>query len=285
MTRPGAMVIGDPLGDLFGWRNGQQVPLIHSGKRQLFTVLARLNPQGLAMVEGGRIALCDIATFQEFTGLFGLADRIDVRFKEKRDGNPQASLAPLLPDGVVMRSPAARSQSGRGMIRAYELSLTFLSFISLFVGMFLVYSLIALNAAARRPELAVMRATGASRRMIFGLFVGEGALIGLVGWLAALPISSLMVRYLLNGVSQTVSMLFVRVQVDQLALSPWEIFLSLSVTLMVAVLAALQPAREAMEVPPREALDITPSATLRPRAIRHMALIGLGLLLLVYPAG
>jgi ABC-type antimicrobial peptide transport system permease subunit len=94
------------------------------------------------------------------------------------------------------------------MIRAYQLSLTFLSFISLFVGMFLVYSLVALNAAARRRELAVMRATGASARMLFCLFVGEGAFIGLVGWLLALPISSVLVKYLLAGVSRTVSMLF-----------------------------------------------------------------------------
>jgi putative ABC transport system permease protein len=76
-------------------------------------------------------------------------------------------LAPLLPAGVMVRSPSARSESGRGMIRAYQLSLTFLSFISLFVGMFLVYSLVALNAAARRRELAVMRATGASGRTLF----------------------------------------------------------------------------------------------------------------------
>jgi putative ABC transport system permease protein len=78
--------------------------------------------------------------------------------------------------------------------------------------MFLVYSLVALNAAARRRELAVMRATGASGRLLFFLFVGEGAFIGLCGWLLALPISSLLVKTLLAGVSRTVSVLFVRVQ-------------------------------------------------------------------------
>jgi hypothetical protein len=36
------------------------------------------------MVEGGRIALCDIATFQEFTGQFGLADRIDLKLEARR---------------------------------------------------------------------------------------------------------------------------------------------------------------------------------------------------------
>jgi putative ABC transport system permease protein len=277
------MIIGGRLGDTFDWRAGQTVELVHSSRTARFKVLATLDPEGLALVEGGRIALCDIATFQEFTGLFGLADRIDLKLKAGSAVVPEAMLAPLLPAGVMVRSPSARSESGRGMIRAYQLSLTFLSFISLFVGMFLVYSLVALNAAARRRELAVMRATGASARTLFCLFVGEGAFIGLVGWLLALPISSVLVKYLLAGVSRTVSMLFVRVQVDGLALSPWEILLSFGVTVMVAVLAALQPAREAMGVPPREALDIDPAATLRPQLIRNMALGGIGLLALVYP--
>jgi putative ABC transport system permease protein len=283
IARPGTVIIGGRLADAFDWHAGQTIELVHSNQTATFNVLATLEPDGLALVEGGRIALCDIATFQEFTGLFGLADRIDLKLKAGAAVDTEAMLASLLPAGVSIRSPSARSESGRGMIRAYQLSLTFLSFISLFVGMFLVYSLVALNAAARRRELAVMRATGASARTLFGLFLAEGAFIGLVGWLLALPLSGVLVRYLLAGVSRTVSMLFVRVQVDGLALSPWEILLSFGVTVSVAVLAALHPAREAMGVPPREALDIDPAATLRPQLIRNMALGGIGLLTLVYP--
>lgn len=283
VAQPGSVIIGEPLGKLFGWQPGQQIRLTHSNQTAPFSVLADLKPDGLALVEGGRIALCDIATFQEFTGLFGQADRIDIKLKRGTVADTGAILESLLPAGVVIRSPSARSQSGRVMIRAYELSLTFLSFISLFVGMFLVYSLVALNAAARRRELAVMRASGASKQLLFCLFWGEGAFIGLAGWLLALPVSSFLVKYLLAGVSRTVSMLFVRVQVDQLTLSPWEVLLSFIVTLAVALLAALQPAREAMAVPPREALDIDPTASIRPQLIRNMALSGIGLLALVYP--
>lgn len=283
MTQPFSLLIGAKLGEQFGWREGQSIKLVHSRQTSDFKVLALLDPNGLALVEGGRIALCDITTFQEFTDQFGLADRIDIRLKPNAAGDALTTLQPLLPAGVVMRSPAERSESGQAMIRAYQLSLTFLSFISLFVSMFLVYSLVALNAAARRRELAVMRATGASGRLLFFLFVGEGAFIGLCGWMLALPISSLLVKTLLAGVSRTVSVLFVRVQVDGLTLDPWEILLSFGVTLTVAMLAALQPAHEAMRVPPREALDVAPSGTIRPRLIRRMALGGVGLLLLVYP--
>ena len=283
IAQPGSMVIGQRLSETFDWQPGETVQVVHSNRTSTFTILATLAPDGLALVEGERIALCDIATFQELTGLFGQVDRIDLKLATAANADPPASLAALLPAGVVMRSPSARSESGRGMIRAYQLSLTFLSFISLFVGMFLVYRLVALNAAARRRELAVMRATGASGAMLFYLFVGEGSFIGLCGWLLAMPVSSLLVHYLLAGVSRTVSILFVRVPVDQLSLSTWEVLLSLGVTLAVAMLASLQPAREAMRVPPREALDIDPTATIRPRLIGNMAVGGGGLLAMVYP--
>ncbi len=283
MAEPFTLLVGERIAEQFDWQPGRSVTLVHSRNTMAFKVLAILEPAGLALVEGGRIAVCDIATFQEFTQTLGQADRIDLLLKPGAEPGQLSALQHILPPGVVIGSPLERRDSGVGMIRAYQLSLTFLSFISLFVGMFLVYSLVALNAAERRRELAVLRATGASRRMLFSLFIGEGALLGLCGWVLALPISAFLVRYLMDIVSGTVSTLFVRVEVDELLLSPWEILLSLCVTLTVAVLAALQPAREAMRVPPREAMDIVSTEALRKHLVRRLALMGLGLLILVYP--
>jgi len=72
------------------------------------------------------------------------------------------------------------------MVRSYQLNLSVLSFVSLFVGMFLVYSLVSLHATSRRHELAILRSVGASSRLIFLLFLTEGAFFGCVGWLLAL---------------------------------------------------------------------------------------------------
>ena len=283
ITRPYTLLIGKKLSEAFGWRINAQISLTHPTRRAEFKVLGILDAKGLALVEGGRIALCDIATFQEFTGLFGQADRIDLKLWPNPPAGTRSELQSLLPAGVVMQPPTQTRETGQGMIRAYQFSLTFLSFISLFVGMFLVYSLVALGAAARRRELAAMRATGGARGLIFGLFMGEGALVGLVGWLLSLPISSLLVPYLLPGVSRTVSELFVHVHVDGLTLSAWEVLLSLGVTFTAAVLAALQPAREAMRVPPREALEVSSTSLLQPQSVRRMAIIGAVLLAIVYP--
>ncbi len=183
----------------------------------------------------------------------------------------------------MLQGPGDAKRSGQGMIRAYALNLSILSFAALFVGMFLVYSLVALNAASRRSELAILRSLGASSRILFWLFIAEGAFFGLLGWLLALPIGSFLTRFLLEGVSRTVTNLFVRVTVTDMALSPWEIVFSLGVTIGVAVLAAVLPAREAMRIAPKEVMAASPGRKSGKITTRHLALAGLVCVLAVVP--
>ena len=280
---PYTVIVGQPLADRYGWQRGDQIPLENAHQTAAFRIAAVLEPQELGLVEGGRIALTDIATFQEFTGTYGMVDRIDLLLKPGTTQQELARLKGMLPDTIIMGSPSANKESGQSMIRAYQLNLSILSFASLFVGMFLVYSLVALNAASRRHELAVLRSTGASADLLFLVFLAEGAVFGLAGWLVAIPISSVLIEYLLRGVSQTISTLFVRVQVDTLSLSVWEIALSFGVTIGISVLAALQPAREAMLVPPKEALEISQLGIHQKTSPRRLAIGGLICIVLVVP--
>jgi putative ABC transport system permease protein len=147
-----------------------------------FIVLEALSSEGLALVEGGRVALTDIATFQEFTHIYGEVDRIDLLFDSHLSKNQIKQVKQILPKGVSLAMPNEDHLSGQRMISAYRLNLSVLSFVSLFVGMFLVYSLVALNAASRRKELAILRSTGASANLVFFIFIAEGFLgnVGLV---------------------------------------------------------------------------------------------------------
>lgn len=276
---PGSLLLAERLARDLGVSAGDALSLSNTGATAAFRVLGRMTLEGLALVEGGRVAVTDIATFQEFAGVFGAVDRIDVRLKP---GRQRLSLE--LPPGVRVLSPGQAKQSGQAMIRAYRLNLSVLSFISLFVGMFLVYSLVALNAAARRPELATLRALGAAPGLIFLLFLGEGALFGVAGWLLAVPAGALMLGHLLPGIAGTISTLFVRVQLDGLQLPFWELALSFLLTVAVAVLAAWQPAWEAMRVAPAETLRMgrLPGAR-RGAAARRLMGVGAAAIALVWP--
>ncbi len=282
MAEPFTLLAGEALAREAGWDSGGQVILTHRSGDTPFTVVGRISTEGLGALANGRMALCDIATFQEFTGTFDRVDRIDLQLAAPDAGLPAEAAAAIGPN-LKVGPPGSVKASGEDMIRAYQVNLSFLSFTSLFVGMFLVYSLVAMNAAARRRELAILRAVGASPRSVHWLFVGEGALYGLAGWALAMPLGSLLVRHLLDGVSATISTLFVRVHVDRLTLDFWEILLSLAMTVIVAMLAALQPAQAAGRVPPREVMmAVRRSEASRP-TVRRLALTGLAGLLLVWP--
>ena len=282
LTEPYTLMAGASLARSEGWSAGETIALIHRRGTFPFAILGQLIPEGLGMTENGRVALTDIATFQEFTGTIGAVDRIDLKLHAESK-EALSALKALLPEGAVLQGPGDARRSGQSMIRAYALNLSILSFAALFVGMFLVYSLVSLNAASRRRELAILRSLGASAGTLFWLFIAEGAFFGLLGWFLALPLGSILTRYLVAGVSRTVTNLFVRVNVDTLTLSPGEIAFSLAVTVGVAVLAAVQPAREVMGIAPKEVMAGPVVGPRSGRRTRSLALAGLGCVLAVVP--
>jgi putative ABC transport system permease protein len=283
ISEPNSLFLGKPLTERFGLKPGDRITLEHANTTGKFTVLSPLASNGLALVEGGNIGITDIATFQEFTGTIGYVDRIDLIFKSSASETDRIKFQSTLASGLILRSPSDRRDSGQNMIKAYQLNLSILSFAALFVGMFLVYSLVALNAASRRHEIAVLRSTGSSSRLIFWLFLFEGVFLGVAGWVIAIPISTALVKYLLTGISETISTLFLRVKVDQFSLSGWEILLSFCITLSISVLAALQPARMAMQVSPKEALSLSQRESFGRLSPVQLFIMGIFFILTVLP--
>ena len=142
-----------------------------------FACLGNWRTQGLALAEGGRIALTDLATFQEFTGTYGTVDRIDLLLKPSAPADAAERIRAGCLRASTLERPSEFKESGRLMVRSYQLNLSVLSFVSLFVGMFLVYSLISLHATSRRHELAILRSIGSIfPPYFFPLLVGRSLL-------------------------------------------------------------------------------------------------------------
>ena len=281
---PGTLIAGDSFLAGTGKLPGDTVGLRTPSGSGTFRILDKLAPGGLASLAGGNVAVCDIATFQEFTGTFGKVDRIDVIFYPPVTGGKIEALRRSLPAGTSVEGPSELRETGQAMIRSYQLNLSVLSFVSLFVGMFLVYSLISLHATSRRKELAILRAVGASPRMIFLLFIAEGSVFGFAGWALAVPASLAVTEKLLGRVSSTISLLFAKVFVEGTGLSAGEVLFSFALTMLVAVAAACQPAFEASRVRAREALLMREAPTVGEEGlIRKLALAGLVICGAVWP--
>lgn len=265
LARPWTILLGQGAASRLGLFRGDTLTLQGPSGPQDFHIVGLIPLRGLGRAEDGFIAVTDIAVIQEFLAaspmdlnMGGGADRIDIRFApgltpEQHD-QILTDLAALLPAQATLAPPGQRRDSGMMLISAYQESLTLISFVSLFVGAFLIYSLVSLNAASRRREVAILRALGCQRRLPLAIFLGEGVMLALLGLVAALPLALLFTPKAADMISRTIDDLFLRLPSATLHLAPWEAGLTLVVTLAVAILATLHPAWEASRASPREAL-------------------------------
>jgi putative ABC transport system permease protein len=140
---------------------------------------------GQVAAGGAALAVVDIAAAQQRLGWPGQLQRVDLRLQPGiRLADVQATLAPLLAKG----HPAAQWHSAQddeqalsALSRAYRVNLTVLALVALFVGTFLVFSVMALSVAQRTPQLALLGVLGLSAQERRRLVLAESLATGLGG--------------------------------------------------------------------------------------------------------
>ncbi|ROQ92121.1 FtsX-like permease family protein [Desulfosoma caldarium] len=283
MSDPDTVFVGSTLARALRLEAGSAITVHYQDRRRTLKVLGILKDEGLGLAHGGLMLISDVATVQEFLGQFERVDRVEGVFVEGGSETGYQELENLLGSSYALDRVVDRTRSSRSMVAAYEQNLSVLSFVSLFVGMFLVYSLTAFNSVSRRREVAVMRSLGASARFVFFVFILDGLVLGLLGWAIGIPVSLAFSRDLLQAVSATVTLLFARVDVSTVSLNFWDVAVSVVLTTGVAALAAWQPAHSMMRVPPQEAIRPRSAGAESETKVRRLTMAGLGLLATVLP--
>lgn len=102
------------------------------------------------------------------------------------------------------------------------------------VGALGLFGTITMNVLERRREIGVMRSVGATTGNVLGVFLGEGLLLGVVGWLLAVVLGVLATQ--LFGGLITSGLLPVDVHV-----TPASLLLALTAILIVSFLSTLWP--------------------------------------------
>jgi putative ABC transport system permease protein len=105
------------------------------------------------------------------------------------------------------------------MVSAFHLNLTALSFISLVVGMFLIYNAISTSVIQRRREIGILRSIGVTRPQVLGLLIYEAGIIGMMGSLIGLGMGIGLAKVMLFLVSRTITALYILVKADHLTIS------------------------------------------------------------------
>jgi putative ABC transport system permease protein len=252
-------------------RDGDTLAL-QSGGRWITLRVAGWVPAG-----GAPLAVLDLAGAQQHFGRLGRLSRIDLRLA------PGAGLPPL-PPGQRAERPSDAEQRVSQLSRAYRVNLTVLALVALFVGAFLVYSVIALSVAQRLPAFALLGVLGMTaaerRRLVLLECAGLGAVGSAIGLLAGVGLAALALRWMAGdlgggyfpGVTPTL-------QWTPLA---WLGFGALG--MLAALVGGWWPARQAERLQPARALKGLSSLAAPPAsALPGTLLIGLGVALAFAP--
>jgi putative ABC transport system permease protein len=202
------------------------------------------------------LLVLDIADAQQLLGRFGKLDRIDVTVARSENfERVEKAVRAALPAGYLVEKPGVRNQENQHMLRAFRWNLRVLGYISLVVGAFLIYNTISVSVVRRRAEIGTLRAVGASRGTVFGLFLVEALLLGAVGSVVGVLLGRLLAGGLVGLIAVTVNALYTSSRPTPVELTAGEVWVGVLTGVAVAFVSALKPAREAMQVAPTEAMS------------------------------
>ena len=218
----------------------------------------RLRQFAIARVDRtrGEFLAFDIADLQQLLGRYGKLDRIDVTAgPDENKARVEAAIRAVLPKSYLVELPGGRGEESQKMVRAFRWNLLMLSYIALIVGAFLIYNTIAISVVRRRAEIGILRALGAGRGTVLGIFLAEALVLGLAGAALGVGLGRVLAGASVGLISDTVNALYTTSRPAPVELTWAEVWSALITGAVVAVAAAWGPAREAVEVAPTEAMS------------------------------
>ncbi len=259
LARPDSILLTRELARREGIKIDQQIEVQTVRGIQKFRVRGLLNPEGPARTMGGNIAIMDYAAAQMAFGKEGRIDRIDVSLLRGEDiDTVRDRIRRALPEGYNVVTPEGRTRQIQLLVSRFEKNINLISFIAVFVGMYLIYNAVSISVIQRRKEIGILRAHGTTGKQIISLFVGETVVLAIIGSALGVGVGVLLARMSVGAVANAVSELYVRTSVAEITIS-WPALITGFVTGVAAsVGAALFPAITSTRVSPISAIRSVP---------------------------
>lgn len=283
LAEPGSALVTAAFARRHGLRAGDTLHVLASGRAVPLQAVAVLEDEALESAMGGDLVLADLATVQETFARVGRLDRVDLLVDPAARESVRRSLAAWLPAAARAQPPRARTRQVEDLVRAFALNLLALSFIAVFVSAFLVFNAVGLAVVRQRREIGVWRALGVTRGGVAGVFLAEGALLGLVGGVIGAGLGALLANVALGQVGRSLTALYLIAQTNRLWLDPGTLLAGVGIGVLASVVSAVAPALEAAGTPP--GATIREGSLIESRRSGFARLAAGGALVLVAAAG
>ncbi len=261
LTVPGAILLSAPTAQRYGLQPCSAAALNDScrltfsinGETQDAYLTGLLEPSDdITRRALDTLILTDISTAQSLSGTGGKLTQIDLILPDNFDST---ALTAALPAGTRLVTSEMRNSQVAEMTAAFQVNLTALSLLALLVGIFLIYNAMTFSVIQRRPLFGTLRSIGYTREQVFGMVLGEAALVGALGAGLGLGLGVLLGQGAVQMVTQTINDLFFVVSVRGIQIPASSLLKGALAGFFASVLAAAPPAWEAASVPPRLALS------------------------------
>lgn len=244
------VIITRTLADRHRLALGDTLTVLSTGRPVPLVVRFIIESQEFQQALGGNVAMMDIGVAQEVFHRIGKLDRIDLLVDQEERAAVMERIRPLLPPNASVGQPQVRTQQVENMVAAFELSLTALSSIALFVAVFLIFNTVSMSVLRRRREIGIMRSIGVTRRQVMGQFLAEALFLGVVGSLLGLATGTLLAKVTLGMVSRSLTTLYLVAHTSTLQPDPLTYVLGFVMGVGVSLLSAMTPAVEASRTSP-----------------------------------
>ncbi len=172
---------GIHVGDRVKFLSAKVHKLGHMGT---ITIVGLLAPRGPAVFNSGGAMFLPLHFAQRYLGDKGKINTIDIVLADGTDENTVAQqIREVLPPGLDVHPPASASQLAKGTMMEVEWGLSFASVFAAVLAFIIIANTFLMKISERRPQIAILRAVGATRRQIAGIMLREALILGIVGTL------------------------------------------------------------------------------------------------------
>ena len=146
-----------------------------------------------------------------------------------------------------------------------------ISFFSLTMSIFIIYSSYKVITLDRLPVIGTFRSIGATKKAVTRILLLESLFYGCIGGLIGIPVGIFVLKAILQGMGKTLSQ---GIEIPVIISLPG-VFLSFTVAVTVSLLSAWLPVRRASRLPIKDVV----LGTVEERHIPHPLIVGIGTIL------